>query len=92
MLQYRSIGYGHSFGVLSHYYEREVRIEFREDIETVLEPGMVISMEPMLTIPEGQPSAGGYRENDILIINEDGNENITGYPSGPEFNQRSRII
>jgi creatinase len=86
LLQYRSFGYGHSFGVLSHYYGREAGLELREDIDTVLEPGMVISMEPMLTIPEGQPGAGGYREHDILIITEDGNENITGYPYGPAFN------
>ncbi|SPF81378.1 aminopeptidase P family protein [Pseudoprimorskyibacter insulae] len=86
LLQYRSFGYGHSFGVLSHYYGREAGLELREDIDTVLEPGMVISMEPMLTIPEGQPGAGGYREHDILVITEDGNENITGYPYGPEFN------
>ncbi len=86
LLQYRSFGYGHSFGVLSHYYGREAGLELREDIETVLEPGMVISMEPMLTIPDGQPGAGGYREHDILIIGENGNENITGYPYGPEFN------
>jgi len=86
LLQYRSFGYGHSFGVLSHYYGREAGLELREDIDTVLEPGMVISMEPMLTIPEGQPGAGGYREHDILIITEDGAENITGYPYGPGFN------
>ncbi|SNS39270.1 aminopeptidase P family protein [Antarctobacter heliothermus] len=86
LLQYRTFGYGHSFGVLSHYYGREAGLELREDIDTVLEPGMVISMEPMLTIPEGAPGAGGYREHDILIITEDGNENITGYPYGPEFN------
>ena len=86
LLQYRTFGYGHSFGVLSHYYGREAGLELREDIDTVLEPGMVISMEPMLTIADGQPGAGGYREHDILIINEDGNENITGYPYGPGFN------
>jgi creatinase len=86
LLQYRSFGYGHSFGVLSHYYGREAGLELREDIDTVLEPGMVISMEPMLTIPQGQPGAGGYREHDILIITGDGNENITGYPYGPDFN------
>ncbi|PWE48610.1 creatininase [Thioclava sp. NG1] len=86
LLQYRTFGYGHSFGVLSHYYGREAGLELREDIDTVLEPGMVISMEPMLTIPEGQPGAGGYREHDILVITEDGNEDITGYPYGPEFN------
>lgn len=86
LLQYRTFGYGHSFGVLSHYYGREAGLELREDIDTVLEPGMVISMEPMLTIPDGQPGAGGYREHDILFITEDGNEDITKYPFGPEFN------
>ncbi|MFA3915967.1 aminopeptidase P family protein [Ruegeria hyattellae] len=86
LLQYRTFGYGHSFGVLSHYYGREAGLELREDIGTVLEPGMVISMEPMLTIADGQPGAGGYREHDILVITEDGNENITGYPYGPDFN------
>ena len=43
-------------------------------------------LEPMLTIPEDQPGAGGYREHDILIITETGNEDITKYPYGPEFN------
>lgn len=86
LLQYRTFGYGHSFGVLSHFYGREAGLELREDIDTVLEPGMVISMEPMLTIGEGNPGAGGYREHDILVITDKGNENITGYPYGPEFN------
>ena len=86
LLKYRTFGYGHSFGILSHYYGREAGLELREDIATVLEPGMVISMEPMLTIPQGRPGAGGYREHDILLITEDGNENITGYPYGPAFN------
>lgn len=86
LLQYRSFGYGHSFGVLSHYYGREAGLELREDIDTVLEPGMVISMEPMLWVPGGKPGAGGYREHDTLIVNEDGAENITCFPYGPEKN------
>jgi creatinase len=86
LLQYRTFGYGHSFGILSHYYGREAGLELREDIDTVLEAGMVISMEPMLTVPESKAGTGGYREHDILVIMEDGNENITGYPYGPEFN------
>ncbi|SDJ06298.1 aminopeptidase P family protein [Aliiruegeria lutimaris] len=86
LLQFRTFGYGHSFGVLSHYYGREAGLELREDIDTVLEPGMVISMEPMLTLPEGMPGAGGYREHDILVITEDGCEDMTGYPYGPDFN------
>ena len=86
LLQYRTFGYGHSFGVLSHYYGREAGLELREDIETVLEPNMVVSMEPMIMVPEGQPGAGGYREHDILVVTEDGAENITGFPFGPEHN------
>ncbi len=86
LLQYRTFGYGHSFGVLSHYYGREAGLELREDIDTVLEPGMVVSIEPMVTIPEGQAGAGGYREHDILVVGENGAENITKFPFGPEHN------
>jgi creatinase len=86
LLQYRSFGYGHSFGVLSHYYGREAGLELREDIDTVLEPGMVVSIEPMITIPQGIPGAGGYREHDILVVTQEGADNITGFPYGPEFN------
>ena len=85
-LQFRTFGYGHSFGVLSHFYGRESGLELREDIDTVLEPNMVISMEPMIMIPEGQPGAGGYREHDILVIGEKNAENITKFPYGPEKN------
>ena len=86
LLQYRSFGYGHSFGVLSHYYGREAGVELREDVETTLQPGMVVSMEPMIAIPEGQPGSGGYREHDILIVGETEAENISGFPYGPEHN------
>jgi len=86
LLQYRTFGYGHSFGVLSHYYGREAGLELREDIDTVIKPGMVISMEPMIMIPEGMAGAGGYREHDILVVTETGTENITHFPYGPEHN------
>ena len=59
-------------------------VEFREDIDTPLEVGMVVSMEPMIMVPEGQPGAGGYREHDILIVTPDGAENITNFPYGPD--------
>ena len=61
-------------------------MELREDIQTVLEPNMVVSMEPMIMIPEGMPGSGGYREHDILLITQDGNENFTKFPYGPENN------
>lgn len=86
LLQYRTFGYGHSFGTLCHYYGREAGLELREDIETVLEPGMVVSMEPMIMLPEGAEGAGGYREHDILVVTENGATNITGFPFGPEHN------
>ena len=85
-LQYRTFGYGHSFGVLSHFYGREAGLELREDIDTVLRENMVISMEPMILIPEGNPGAGGYREHDILVIGKNSAENITKFPFGPEHN------
>lgn len=86
LLQYRSFGYGHSFGTLCHYYGREAGLELREDIQTVLEPGMVVSMEPMIMLPEDQDGAGGYREHDILVVTEGGATNVTKFPFGPEHN------
>ena len=85
-LQYRTFGYGHSFGILSHYYGREGKLELREDVETILAPNMVVSMEPMILIPEEKPGAGGYREHDILVINENSSEDISKFPFGPEHN------
>jgi creatinase len=85
-LHYRTFGYGHSFGVLSHFYGREAGLELREDIDTVLEENMVVSMEPMIMIPEDKAGAGGYREHDILVIGKNSAENITKFPFGPEHN------
>lgn len=86
LLKYRTFGYGHSFGVLCHYYGREAGLEIREDVETVLQPNMVVSMEPMITVPEGEPGAGGYREHDILVVKETDSEDITKFPFGREHN------
>ena len=86
LLPNRTFGYGHSFGVLCHYYGREAGLELREDVPTVLEPNMVVSMEPMIMIPEGQPGAGGYREHNILVVTKQGAEDITGFPYGPAHN------
>ena len=43
-------------------------------------------MEPIIIIPEEKTGAGGYREHDILVIKEDGVENITKFPFGPDHN------
>ncbi len=47
---------------------------------------MVISMEPMLLIPQGLPGVGGYREHDILVLDANGATDITGFPYGPDHN------
>lgn len=86
LFKYRTFGYGHSFGVLCHYYGRESGLELREDNDTMIEKDMVISMEPCFTIPDEMAGRGGYREHDILIVNENGAENITKFPFGPEHN------
>mgnify|MGYP001811862592 FL=1 len=86
VLDHRSFGYGHSFGMLCHYYGREAGLELREDIDTQLAENMVVSMEPMLWVPEGTPGAGGYREHDILVVGARDAENITGFGYGPDHN------
>ena len=65
---------------------REAGLELREDVDTIIEAGMVISMEPMLTIPSGIKGSGGYREHDIIVVNENNTDNITKFPFGPENN------
>lgn len=40
----------------------------------------------MIMLPEGEDGAGGYREHDILIVHENGAEDITKFPFGPEHN------
>lgn len=82
----RAFGYGHSFGTLCHYHGREAGLELREDVETSLVPNMVVSMEPMIAIPQGQDGAGGYREHDILIVTASGAEDITPFPFEAEYN------
>ena len=39
-----------------------------------------------LALPEGMPGSGGYREHDILVVTEDGADNITSFPYGPDHN------
>ena len=43
---------------------------------TVLEPGMVLSVEPGLYVP----GLGGFRHSDTILVTEDGIEMLTEYP------------
>lgn len=44
--------------------------------QTVLQPGMVLSIEPGIYIP----GLGGFRHSDTVLVSEDGIEMITYYP------------
>jgi Xaa-Pro aminopeptidase len=47
---------------------------------TVLEPGMVFTIEPGLYDDE----IGGFRHSDTIVVTEDGHEVLTDYPSDLE--------
>ncbi len=44
--------------------------------DTVLEPGMVLSVEPGIYVP----GLGGFRHSDTVLVTETGNERLTTYP------------
>ena len=49
-------------------------LSFRSD--AVLEPGMVVTVEPGIYVP----NVGGCRIEDDIVITEDGNERLTHSP------------
>lgn len=64
-------GLGHSLGL---YIHEEPRLSMRE--QRVLEPGMVVTVEPGIYIPE----FGGVRIEDVVVVEENGVRNLTASP------------
>ncbi len=62
---------GHSIGLSGH----EPPFFDRGD-DRVLKPGMVVTVEPGIYVPD----VGGFRHSDTLVVTEDGNEFLTRYP------------
>jgi creatinase len=86
VLKYRTGGYGQQIGLKSNSLGGDFEVEIREDCFAKLRSGMVISVDPMLMVPDGEPGAGGYRDTDVMIITEAGAERITDFPLGPDHN------
>ena len=66
---------GHGIGI--DYHELPF---FAPGDETVLAPGMVMSVEPGIYIP----GVGGFRHSDTILVTEDGCEILTPYPKDLE--------
>jgi Xaa-Pro aminopeptidase len=66
-----SHGLGHGVGIDIHEAPT-----LRKGVDTVLKPGMVVSIEPGIYLP----GVGGVRIEDVVIIRRDGCENLTQTP------------
>jgi Xaa-Pro aminopeptidase len=64
-------GLGHSLGLKIHEHPRLSRTD-----DTVLQPGMVVTVEPGIYIPDW----GGVRIEDIVVVREDGCDILTNSP------------
>ena len=62
---------GHSIGIEGHDPPPDFRSYPRD--ETVLEPGMVFSIEPGCY----ERGVGGFRNSDTILVTRDGNESLT---------------
>jgi Xaa-Pro aminopeptidase len=69
-------GAGHAHGIIIGSAGREEKGELRIYSSETLRPGMINSIEPGVYIPE----LGGFRHSDVLIVTEDGHEDISQFP------------
>ncbi|MEM7292357.1 MAG: Xaa-Pro peptidase family protein [Pseudomonadota bacterium] len=74
-LQDRTFGTGHSFGIMSRWYGRDEIGEMRPYNDRPLEKNMVVSIEPMISVP----GIGGFRHADMLLITDSGAELLTTF-------------
>lgn len=69
--EYFGHGLGHGVGLYIHEEPR-----FSQKCDTILEPGMVLSVEPGIYLP----GEFGVRIEDLVVVTEDGYENLANSP------------
>lgn len=80
-------GYGENFthslghGIGLEIHESPLVRSTSQDKDSPLEPGMVLTIEPGIYIP----NFGGVRIEDTVVITEDGHENLTNRPKECNF-------
>ncbi|MFQ5873911.1 MAG: M24 family metallopeptidase, partial [Dehalococcoidia bacterium] len=77
-LEYKTFGSGHSYGLMGPFWGREEGGELRTYNDTILQEGMIVSMEPSIYLP----GVGGFRQNDMLLVTQDGNDVLTKFRRG----------
>ena len=74
----KGMGTGHSFGLMGPWWGREKMGELRSYNDTVMQEGMITSMEPGISVP----GVGGFNTVDMILVTRDGSEVLTDYPRG----------
>ncbi|MFQ5934196.1 MAG: M24 family metallopeptidase [Dehalococcoidia bacterium] len=72
----KGMGTGHSFGLMGPWWGREKMGELRSYNDTVMQAGMITSMEPGISVP----GVGGFNTVDMILVTKDGCEVLTDYP------------
>ncbi|WP_373636742.1 aminopeptidase P family protein [Yoonia sp. BS5-3] len=85
-LQYCTMAFGQALGAMTHVQGGATVLDLRPDNETLLMPGMGLSLGPILSVPADQPGGGGYREVDVVFVTDDGAETVAETPVGPADN------
>ena len=71
----RTFGTGHSFGIMGYWYGRDELGEIRPYNDYILQPNMVMSIEPMMALD----GFGGFKHADMFLITNEGSERLTRF-------------